>query len=579
MLWEMIKNIKIKYKILMVLAVALTAVFLGTLCSSFLPYRAYDDQLYKSGVQTLSLFSDGLEAELNHYVDLSYRLLGDDVIQDNLTQMRKSDIRSEEWRLASNALTDHLVSYANTIGHAVCFRVKTFQGMNYAHSWGVSTLTVNRLKSLEQVARAAGGSAVWVTLPGPASRIILVRDIREVEGLTFKSLATIYIELDLKELVESKIRVMEEMGCPLAVAVYEDQNCLYASNEQVQGVDLNADGYTILDTEEGPVLCTRYTSSQGWHFITIRQFSQIRMDIGRALRATLTLSVLAVIITLALGSLLINIILRHLQVLLRKIDNFRQGKMPESREISLYRERKDEMGRLHRHFDRMIGDYDRVVRDNYEKQLAIKEAQARHLRAQIRPHFLYNTLQTIYVMAREAGHDRIAEMTGSLGKLMHATINEQADIITVREDWQIAREYLRIQQMRYQDHLDIRYELDSVLEKNHIPSITIQPLVENAIHYAAEEMMDTCCIRIWGQQNSESVDICVEDNGPGMDEDILQKLETGEVQPDGIGIGLTNIHRRIQLEFSAEFGLRICCRDGKTQVFIHLPKNKENELP
>ena len=66
MLWEMIKNIKIKYKILMVLAVALTAVFLGTLCSSFLPYRAYDDQLYKSGVQTLSLFSDGLEAELNH---------------------------------------------------------------------------------------------------------------------------------------------------------------------------------------------------------------------------------------------------------------------------------------------------------------------------------------------------------------------------------------------------------------------------------------------------------------------------------------------------------------------------------
>ena len=575
MLWKMIKNMKIKHKLLIVLLAALLAVFAGMLFSSFLPYRAYDEQLYKTSVQMLSLFSAELEGELDDYEDLSYRLLSDDVIQNSLTIMRKSDVRSEEWRLASNSLSDHIVSYANTIDHAICFRVKTFQGTNYAHSRGLSALTAEDLTTLEKIARNAKGSVVWVTLPSPASRIILVRDIRETDSLTLRSLATIYIELDLNALFSSRIRVMEDMDCPLAVAVYEESQCLYASNEQVRGIIPDEDGYTVVDTENGSLLCTRYTPpSQGWHFATIRQLDQIKQGIQSATRATLLISLLVVAVTLALGTLLINIILKHLQVLLNKIDRFREGKIPDQREIIPYLDRKDEMGRLHRHFDRMIGDYDKVVRDNYEKQLAIKEAKARHLRAQIRPHFLYNTLQTIYLMAKEAGHSGITEMTASLGKLMHATVNEQADIMTIREDWEIAREYLRIQQIRYQEHLHVQYELDEALEHHRIPSMTLQPLVENAVHYAAEEMLETCYIRIWGRENDDSIDICVEDNGPGMDENILTKLETGEVQPDGIGIGLTNIHRRIQLEFSAEYGLRIRCRGGKTQVFIHLPKDR-----
>lgn len=457
MLRKMIRNIKMKYKLLSILITALLIVFIGTQLSAFLPYQAYDEQLYTASVQTLSLFSGDLEGKLDDYADLSFQLLSDDVVQSCLTAMRKSDMLTEDWRLASNALTDHLVSYSNTIDNVVCFRLKTFQGTNYAYARGMSALTAEALSALEQIARDAGGSPVWVTLPSPASRIILVRDIREVEGLTFNSLATIYIEVDLKEIVASRIRVMEEMGCPLAVAIYEGQKCLYTSDAQVRALTLPEDGYAVMDTDSGQVLCTRYTSSQGWHFVTARQFENVKSGIHRAINRTILLSLLVVILTVLLGSLLINMILRHLQVLLRKIDDFRMGETPKQSEISPYLDRRDEMGRLHRHFDRMIGDYDRIVRDNYEKQLAIKDAQARHLRAQIRPHFLYNTLQAIYFMAREARHQRIADMTDALGKLMRATINEQADVITVREDWQIAREYLRIQQMRYQEHLDVHY--------------------------------------------------------------------------------------------------------------------------
>ena len=189
MLGRFLKNIKLKNKLLAILISALLLVFVGTMLFSFIPYQAYDEQLYAASVQTLSLFAGDVENRLDDYVDLSYQMLSDDVIQSNLTIMRKHDMRTEAWRTASNSLVDHLVSYSNTIENVVCFRVRSVQGMDYNHSRGRSALTADDLSALEQTAREAEGSAVWVTLPEPTSRIILVRDIREVDGLSFASLA------------------------------------------------------------------------------------------------------------------------------------------------------------------------------------------------------------------------------------------------------------------------------------------------------------------------------------------------------------------------------------------------------
>ena len=575
MLWKSIKNIKIKNKMLSVLVFALTAVFLLTLASSFIPYHTYNEQLYASGVQTLSLFAGALEDKLDEYTDFTFRVLSDHVVQSNLSVMSSSIVGSEAWLHAADVIDHQFSSFANTLDHVVTLRLTTIQGHSCYTYWGRSAIPAAQLPVLTTAARAASGSAVWHTMPAPVSRLVLVRDIREVKGLTFASLGTICLEIDLAKLVSDNLIVMQELGIPLSVAIFDGEQCLYAADETAGNIHLVEDGYQMLDTDQGRMLCMRYTSAQGWTFLMVRPFDSIIKMIHASTLQSRLLSLLAAVAALTVGGLLINMILKHLLVFLSKIDRFSQGKLPEPQEIEPYRNRRDELGRLHRHFDRMITEYDHIVRDNYEKQLAIKDAQARHLRAQIRPHFLYNTLQTIYLMAREAHQERIAGMTDALGKMMHASINERKDVITVREDWQIAREYLRIQQLRYQDHLDVQYHLDKTLETIRIPSMTIQPLVENAVHYADEEMLDLCCIRIWGREYADSVDICVEDNGPGMDEDILEKLDSGQIQPDGLGIGLTNIHRRIQLEFSQDYGLRICCRDGKTQVFIHLPKIRE----
>ena len=96
--------------------------------------------------------------------------------------------------------------------------------------------------------------------------------------------------------------------------------------------------------------------------------------------------------------------------------------------------------------------------------------------------------------------------------------------------------------------------------------MTIQPLVENAIHHAAEKMLDVCVIRVSGAATADGVDIIVQDNGPRTDEDILNKLESGEVQPEGLGIGMRNIHKRVHTPFPSSMGCVSAVRRAKHKL-------------
>ena len=102
--------------------------------------------------------------------------------------------------------------------------------------------------------------------------------------------------------------------------------------------------------------------------------------------------------------------------------------------------------------------------------------------------FLYNTLESIYCLAQNLEDQRIAVMTNALGKLLRSSLNDKRDVITVSEDLQVTRDYLSIQQIRYGERLQVEYDFPQDILTCRIPAMTIQPLVENAIHHAAEKM-------------------------------------------------------------------------------------------
>lgn len=568
---QLMGNIKVRTKFVLILALAMALVFGSVLATFRLPYAAYDEQLYKSSVQMITLFADRIQAELEDAEELSYRILADNVVQKNLSVMKRGAPNTTTWVEAKNEVEDRVANFAMWFASGVCLQLRTPGGAQFSHFFRTS-YTSNLLTD-ERMAQALEhhGGPVWLTEGENPARIFLLREIREIQNLTMDTLAVILVEMNLPGMVEASRSVMSGMGTPLSCAIYAGDVCLYASDDQVRAMHPAEDGYEHLTQDGNDLLCVRYTARNGWRYVTLVDYSGISATISGAASLALGADVVAMAAALALGVWLVASLLKHLRRLLEKFDAFAISGHVEDPETSPYRDRGDEIGQLHRHFDKMTHDYHRMMRRGYEQQQLLQEKQMQQLRAQVRPHFLYNTLESIYCLAKQEGNERIAVMTDALGKMFRASLNDKRDIVTVEEDLQITREYLRIQEIRYGDRLRVEMAVDESILRNRIPAMTLQPLVENAVHHALEEMLDTCVIRISGGREEEGVVLSVEDNGPGMDEDILNKLESGEIAPEGLGIGMRNIHRRVQYAFGERYGLRVHSRPGWTCVSVLLP--------
>ncbi|MFQ7002476.1 MAG: sensor histidine kinase [Ruthenibacterium lactatiformans] len=187
--------------------------------------------------------------------------------------------------------------------------------------------------------------------------------------------------------------------------------------------------------------CVRYV--QQWNEVC--DISGLQRHLATTLVAvsvTILCILAAVLLTLAVSTGLIDNILNDLQLLLQKFDAFAISGEPITTHNSPYQGRLDEIGDLHRGFDWMTRVWTRVNHEKEEQRHLLQEKQIQQLRAQIRPHFLYNTLESIYCLAQNLEDQRIAVMTNALGKLLRSSLNDKRDVITVSEDLQVTRDYL-----------------------------------------------------------------------------------------------------------------------------------------
>lgn len=569
----LLRNVSLRTKFMLILLLAMLLVSLSAFIVFRIPYSSYDEQLYKSSVQMSTLFADKIQSELDDIVELSFRILADNVLQENLSLMKSKPPGTVAWVEAKQEVADRVGYFGIWFSSAITLQLKTAGGATFYQAFG-NAATADELTP-ERIAYAANryGRDVWLAQEGQPAKLYLLREIRNIKR-TPEALATMLIQMDLNSVVEKYRASMSRLGVPLSAAIYGHGIRLYATDERVSSLPEGEDGYTYMRLQDQDALCVRYTAPNGWRYVTLVDYSRINEHIGKTGRLTIWLTGAAILLALALSAWLIVSLLRHLKVLLHKFDDFARTGHPMPEKTGPYITRRDEIGRLHRHFDQMTRDYDRITQNNYEQQRLIQEKQMQQLRAQVRPHFLYNTLASIYCLAQSAQDQRIATMTDALGKMLRASLSDSRDMVTLEDDLQTAREYLRIQLIRYGGRLRVLYDIDDSFLLCRLPGMTLQPLIENAVHHALEEMLDVCVIRVSTKATGGAFDLIVEDNGPGVDENILEKLESGEIKPEGLGIGMRNIHRRVQYAFSADYGIRVKSEPGHTRIIVRLPDTR-----
>lgn len=224
-----------------------------------------------------------------------------------------------------------------------------------------------------------------------------------------------------------------------------------------------------------------------------------------------------------------------------------------------------------------------LMKEIVEQQNERRKSELDALQSQINPHFLYNTLESITWMIEGNKNEDAVFMISELAKLFRISLSKGKTIISIEDEMQHCRSYLNIQKYRYKDRFEIQYDIDSEIYNYCTVKLIIQPILENAIYYGVGDMdEDDARIIISGRIKGKDIYISVEDNGMGMREEDVRHILTDnqKVPKHGSGVGLINVHSRIQLMFGTAYGLTVESEaDIGTTVTIHLPAipfTKEN---
>lgn len=235
----------------------------------------------------------------------------------------------------------------------------------------------------------------------------------------------------------------------------------------------------------------------------------------------------------------------------------------------------DEVKTLGDSLNTMIDKIEELLDQVTVEQVRLRHAELELLTAQINPHFLYNTLDTIVWLAESGDEQKVISMVGSLSKFFRTSLNQGKDNITLGEELMHAGSYLEIQQVRYQDILRYSINVPEELHRYLIPKITIQPLIENALYHGIKNKRGVGNINISGQSGEDCFLILVEDDGIGMTDERLAQIRDRIRHLDeneGEIFGLYNVNERIVLKFGEEYGISVDSVYGEgTKVTIRLP--------
>ena len=224
--------------------------------------------------------------------------------------------------------------------------------------------------------------------------------------------------------------------------------------------------------------------------------------------------------------------------------------------------------------------------ENVREQKQKRKSELQALQAQINPHFLYNTLDSIIWMAESGKNEEVVQMTSALAKLLHQSISNEDEIVTVEREIEYTRNYLAIQKLRYRDQLEYIIDIDEEVLHRKIVKLVIQPLVENALYHGIKNKRGKGKITVRGYEKEDHIYLEVADNGIGMDEEELGQLQEklkGET-PNDRGFGLGNVNERIQLNYGPEYGITFrSCKGEGTTATVCIPKKNipfcENNEP
>lgn len=340
----------------------------------------------------------------------------------------------------------------------------------------------------------------------------------------------------------------EIVYAPVNKVVYRIKNkWLLNPGSKMMIKNINGTDYEIM------YMVSSYT---GWKTVGVFPLDESRKVATYIMYYSLLIAIITIIISCILSFIFTKSIVKPISKLRRLM------KMTEAGNLNVHFNSKyhDEIGQLGNSFNNMIKQIKNLINIVQTEEKNKRKAEINILQAQIKPHFLYNTLDTIQWMAQEHNADDIIEIVENLTNLLRTSLSNGAEIIKVSQEVDLVKSYLTIQKIRYGDKLNYSIKVDDDVMDYNIIKLILQPLVENAIYHGIKEKRGNGLITILGEKKDGKLHFVVTDDGVGMHESKLKEinnmLKSTNTSGNDINYGIYNVNEKIRLTYGDEFGLR-----------------------
>ncbi|QJD82223.1 cache domain-containing sensor histidine kinase [Cohnella herbarum] len=355
--------------------------------------------------------------------------------------------------------------------------------------------------------------------------------------------------------------------------VYHPQQQLIYSNLKSEMIDKVLEiknGTFTSDEGSNSRMYTVRDSDFGWKIVGVSYVNELVDNQNEVRLSFIILGLIVIILAFIISIFLSRRVNRPIKRLQDHMKEVEKGNFDIHVEVPT----TIEIGRLARAFNMMVGKIKELMSQVVQDQEQKRKSEINALQAQINPHFLYNTLDSIVWMAENDKSREVVLMTSALAKLFRASISKGEELVSIRTEIEHITNYLMIQKMRYKNKLDYEIEIHDSVRNYLTIKVILQPIVENAIYHGIKMKQGPGLITISAEETDTDIYLIVEDNGKGMDEEKLRTLLLPSPDAEeGRGVGVRNVHERLQLYFGAQYGLSYKSVPGEgTTVHIRMPK-------
>ena len=365
--------------------------------------------------------------------------------------------------------------------------------------------------------------------------------------------------------------LMDDMG---NIVYHPQQQLLYSGlkSENTAALAGLEDNVYVDDTV---IYCITSVEDSDWRVVGVSFVDElVNRNVSEMIRLSLLLAVVllgAALFTSWLLSSLLGRPLRGLASAMERFeadaDHFTHRSVGGTREVQ----------ELSNSFGHMVLRIQQLMSTVRQEEVNLRKTELKALQAQINPHFLYNTLDSIAWMCEQGRNTDAVKMVHALARLFRISISKGHELIPIAKEIEHAESYLQIQKYRYKNQFTYEFDVDPACLDYYCNKITLQPIIENAINHGLDLMVEEGCIWVQVLQDGEDILFRVRDNGVGMSQEQLQAIFQRDPK-DRTGIGIKNVNDRLKIYFGKQYGLHITSElDVGTCVEIRMPKIREGD--